>query len=103
MFGREIISESNANQIALTSKKWHDITQSDSFFPRKLLTTHHFIPIIGLFPFLHQNKEGKKRRFIEGESEEESENVRWCEEIGKFGGVFIGGNDSIGYNYHKCS
>jgi len=29
--------------------------------------------------------------------------VRWCEEMGKFGGVFIGGNDSIGYNYHKCS
>jgi len=24
MFGREIISESNANQIALTSKKWRD-------------------------------------------------------------------------------
>ena len=29
--------------------------------------------------------------------------MRWCEEMGKFGGVFIGGNDSIGYNYHKCS
>jgi len=29
--------------------------------------------------------------------------VRWCEEIGKFGEVFIGGNDNIGYNYNKCS
>ena len=26
----------------------------------------------------------------------------WCEEMGKYGGVFIGGNGSIGYNYHKC-
>jgi len=29
--------------------------------------------------------------------------VRWCEEIEKFGGVFIGGNGKIGYNYHKGS
>jgi hypothetical protein len=28
--------------------------------------------------------------------------VIWCEEIGKYGGVFIGGNGSIGYNNHKC-
>ena len=26
----------------------------------------------------------------------------WCEEIGKYGGVFIGGNGSVGYNHHKC-
>jgi len=32
----------------------------------------------------------KKRREIGGESEE-SFNMKWCEEIGKFGGVFIGG------------
>jgi len=24
-------------------------------------------------------------------------------EMGKFGGVFIGGNGNIGYNYNKCS
>ena len=30
------------------------------------------------------------------------ENVRWCEEMRNFGGVFIGGNGSIGYNKHKC-
>jgi len=29
--------------------------------------------------------------------------VRWCEEMGKFGGVFIGRNVNIGYNYNKCS
>jgi len=27
--------------------------------------------------------------------------VIWCEEIGKYGGVFISENGSIGYNYHK--
>jgi len=36
----------------------------------------------------------KKRREIEGESEE-GEKVIWCEEIGKYGGVFIGENGSI--------
>jgi len=30
------------------------------FSPRKLFTTHLCISIIGLFLFLHQNKEGKK-------------------------------------------
>jgi len=25
-----------------------------------------------------------------------------CEEIGKYGAVFIGENGSIGYNKHKC-
>jgi len=29
--------------------------------------------------------------------------VRWCEKMGKFGGVFIGGNGNIGYKYNKCS
>jgi len=29
--------------------------------------------------------------------------VRWCEKIGKFGGVFIGENGNIYYNYNKCS
>jgi len=43
----------------------------------------------------------KKRREIEGESEE-GEKVIWCEEIGKYGGVFIGGNGSIGYKHHYC-
>jgi len=28
--------------------------------------------------------------------------VIWCEEMGKYGVVFIGGNGSISYNYHKC-
>jgi len=28
--------------------------------------------------------------------------VRWCEEIRMFGGVFIGGNGNIGYNYNKA-
>ena len=46
-------------------------------------------------------KKKKERREIEGESEE-GEKVIWCEEIGKYEGVFIGGNGSIGYNYHKC-
>jgi len=41
----------------------------------------------------------KTRREIEGESEEGGK-VIWCEEIGKYRGVFIGGNDSIGYKYH---
>jgi len=39
----------------------------------------------------------KKKR--EGESEE-AEKVIWCEELGKYGGVFIGGNGSIGYKHH---
>ena len=26
----------------------------------------------------------------------------WCEELGKYEGVFIDGNNSIGYNKHKC-
>jgi len=29
--------------------------------------------------------------------------VSWCEEMKRFGGVFIGENSKIGYNYHKCS
>jgi len=33
----------------------------------------------------------KERRETEGESEER-EKVIWCEEIWKYGGVFIGGN-----------
>jgi len=41
----------------------------------------------------------KKKREIEGESEE-GEKVIWCEEIGKYGGVFIGENGSIGYKHH---
>jgi len=41
----------------------------------------------------------KERREREGESEE-GEKVIWCEELGKYGGVFIGGNDSIGYKHH---
>jgi len=45
----------------------------------------------------------KKRRRERGGESEESLNVRWCEEMGKFGGVFIGGNGKINYNYHKCS
>jgi len=43
----------------------------------------------------------KKRREIEGESEE-GEKVIWCEEIGKYRGVFIGGNGSIDYKNHIC-
>jgi len=43
--------------------------------------------------------EKKRRREIEGESEE-GEKVIWCEKIGKYGGVFIGGNSSIGYKHH---
>jgi len=45
----------------------------------------------------------KKRRREIGVESEESLNVRWCEEIEKFGGVFIGENGKIGYNYYKCS
>jgi len=41
----------------------------------------------------------QKRREIEGESEE-GEKVIWCGEIGKYEGVFIDGNDSIGYKHH---
>jgi len=29
--------------------------------------------------------------------------VRWCEEMGKFEGVFIGGDCNIDYIYHKYS
>jgi len=29
--------------------------------------------------------------------------VRWCEEMGKFGGVFIGRDCNISYIYHKYS
>ena len=29
--------------------------------------------------------------------------MRWWEEMGKFGGVFIGGDCNIGYIYHKYS
>jgi len=36
-----------------------------------------------------------KKKNREGESEE-GEKVIWCEELGKYGGVFIGGNGSIG-------
>ena len=43
--------------------------------------------------------EKKKKREIEGDSEE-GEKVIWCEEMWKYGGVFIGGNDSIGYKHH---
>ena len=46
-------------------------------------------------------KKKKERREIEGESEE-GEKVRWCEEFGKYGEVFIGRNGSLGCNYHKC-
>jgi len=41
-------------------------------------------------------------RFIGGEGER-GENVRWCEEMGKFEGVFIGGNGNKGYTYNKYS
>jgi len=41
----------------------------------------------------------KKRREIEGESEE-GKKVIWCEELGKYGGVFIDENGSICYKYH---
>jgi len=44
-------------------------------------------------------KRKEKNREIEGESEE-VEKVIWCEEIGKYEGVFIGGNGSIGYKHH---
>jgi len=47
---------------------------------------------------LLKNKKKKRNR---GGSEE-GEKVIWCEEIWKYGGVFIGGNGSIGYNNHKC-
>jgi len=41
----------------------------------------------------------KERREREGKSEE-GEKVIWCEELGKYEGVFIGGNDSICYKHH---
>jgi len=41
----------------------------------------------------------KTEREREGESEERDK-VIWCEELGKYEGVFIGGNDSIGYKHH---
>ena len=36
---------------------------------------------------------------MEGESEE-GEKVIWCEEIGKYGEVFISENGSISYKHH---
>ena len=71
-----------------------------------MLTTHLFILEIASFSFytkIKKEKRRKRRRFIGGESEEESENVRWFEEMRKFGGVFIGGDCNIGYIYHKYS
>ena len=44
----------------------------------------------------------KKQREIEGVSEWGGEKEIRCEEIGKCGGVFIGGNGSISYKKHKC-
>jgi len=52
-----------------------------------------------LSPKRKETIEKKKKRKTEGESEE-GEKVIWCEELGKYEGVFIGGNGSVGYKYH---
>jgi len=66
-------------------------------FPKSV--THYFTPkeVWSLLPQKRLLK--KKRREIEGESEE-GKKVIWCEELGKYGGVFIDENGSICYKYH---
>jgi len=57
------------------------------------------LPRRSLITFAPKETIDKKKREREGESEE-GEKVIWCEELGKYGGVFTGGNDSIGYKHH---
>jgi hypothetical protein len=77
------------------------------FFPQESCSLLIILsPELASFSFYTKIKKEKKRkgrRFIGGESEEESENVRWCEEMEKFRGVFIWGDCNIGYIYHKYS
>ena len=69
-----------------------------SFSPSGLAT---ILPqeVCSLFPPKEYWRKKKERREIEGESED-GEKVIWCEEIGRYRGVFIGGNSSFGYKYH---
>jgi len=58
-----------------------------------------FTPRLASFYTKIKTKKKKERRKrIRGESE----NERWCDEMRKFGEVFIGWNGNIGYNYNKC-
>jgi len=95
-------------------------TQEDSFYPRQkvfgLKEANLILPQMlisfspsGLATILPQEvcsllppKEYCKKKQIrerEGESEE-GKKVIWCEELRKYGGVFIGGNGSIGYKHN---
>ena len=71
--------------------KFNSIPRVDHFLQLTiyLKTDHHL-------PQMTRDLLKKKKRKIEGEK------VIWCEEIWKYGAVFIGGNGSIGYNNHKC-
>jgi len=75
------------------------ITFSPIWLATIYLKTDHFIPQRRKKRL--ETIEENKRREIEGESGE-GEKVIWCEEIGKYEGVFIGENGSVGYKNHKC-
>jgi len=76
-----------------------NLSQGSITSPSRLLT---FLPQRSLITFAPKetiDKKKRKRRERVGESEE-GEKVIWCEKLGKYEGVFIGGNGSIGYKHH---
>jgi len=68
----------------------------DLFFPKQ---DSHYFALRSLLTFAPKRILKKERKKREGESEE-GEKLIWCEELGKYGGVFIGGNCSIGCKQH---
>jgi len=74
-----------------------------TFSPSRLATIYlkidHFIPQRGKKRLETIEKKKKRNR---GRESEEGEKVIWCEEIGKYGRVFISGNGNVGYKNHKC-
>jgi len=73
-----------------------NLSQGSITSPSRLLT---ILPRRSLITFAPKETIDKKKKEREGESEE-GEKVIWCEESGKYGGVFIGGNCSTGYKHH---
>ena len=67
--------------------------------------TDHYLPQQGCSLYTYMGKtsletiEAKKKKRKRGR-EWEGEKVIWWEELGKYGGVFISENDSIGYKHH---
>jgi len=69
-----------------------NLSQGSITSPSRLLT---ILPRRTLISFTPKETIDKKKKIErEGESEE-GEKVIWCEELRKYGGVFIGGNGSI--------